>query len=110
MSRIRRRFEQILEPAGIRLDGSDPWDIQVHNPDLFMRIVREGTLGLGEAYMDGWWDCEALDQKHVPVTCKLWDRVNMDEPGVLKTPDGKRRLSAPVWEPDMDIDEALDDS
>ena len=62
MSRIRRRFEQILEPAGIRLDGSDPWDIQVHNPDLFMRIAREGTLGLGEAYMDGWWDCEALDE------------------------------------------------
>ena len=36
--------------------------MQVHNPDLFLRIARDGTLGLGEAYMDGWWDCEALDE------------------------------------------------
>ena len=43
--------------------------------------------------------CEALDQKHVPVTCKLWDRVELDAPGVRKTPDGKRRLTAPAWEP-----------
>ncbi len=43
--------------------------------------------------------CEALDQKHVPVTCKLWDRVDLDAPGVRKTPDGKRRLTAPAWEP-----------
>lgn len=42
--------------------------------------------------------CEALDQKHVPVTCKLWDRKNMDEPDILKTPDGKRRLTAPAWD------------
>jgi 2,4-dienoyl-CoA reductase-like NADH-dependent reductase (Old Yellow Enzyme family) len=43
--------------------------------------------------------CEALDQKHVPVTCKLWDRKNMDEPGISKTPDGKRRMTAPAWSP-----------
>jgi 2,4-dienoyl-CoA reductase-like NADH-dependent reductase (Old Yellow Enzyme family) len=42
--------------------------------------------------------CEALDQKHVPVTCKLWDRGRMDEPAVLKTRDGKRRLTAPLWD------------
>ena len=57
-----KRFEQILEPAGIRLNGSDPWDVQVHNNALFSRIARHGTLGLGEAYVDGWWDCEALDE------------------------------------------------
>ena len=43
--------------------------------------------------------CEALDQKHVPVTCKLWDRTDLDEPAVKRTPDGKRRLTAPAWEP-----------
>jgi 2,4-dienoyl-CoA reductase-like NADH-dependent reductase (Old Yellow Enzyme family) len=43
--------------------------------------------------------CEALDQKHVPVTCKLWDRKQMDEPGLRKTPDGKRRMTAPAWTP-----------
>ncbi len=42
--------------------------------------------------------CEALDQKHVPVTCKLWDRLDLDAPGVAKTKDGKRRLTAPAWE------------
>lgn len=44
--------------------------------------------------------CEALDQKHVPVTCQLWDRKQLDEPGIAMTADGKRRLVAPEWEPD----------
>ncbi|MEJ7735270.1 MAG: NADH:flavin oxidoreductase [Polyangiaceae bacterium] len=39
--------------------------------------------------------CEALDQRHVPVTCQLWDRTALDEPGVRKTADGRRRLVAP---------------
>jgi len=41
--------------------------------------------------------CEGLDQKHKQVTCKLWDRTNLDEPGVRLTSDGKRRLTAPSW-------------
>jgi 2,4-dienoyl-CoA reductase-like NADH-dependent reductase (Old Yellow Enzyme family) len=43
--------------------------------------------------------CEALDQKHQLVTCQLWDREALDEPGVRKTPDGKRRLVPPLWRP-----------
>ena len=43
--------------------------------------------------------CEGLDQKHKQVTCKLWDRVNRDEPGVKLSTDGKRRLTAPLWNP-----------
>ena len=43
--------------------------------------------------------CEALDQKHAQVTCKLWDRQSLDEPGLLKSKDGRRRLVAPAWEP-----------
>jgi 2,4-dienoyl-CoA reductase-like NADH-dependent reductase (Old Yellow Enzyme family) len=42
--------------------------------------------------------CEALDQKHVPVTCQLWDRA--PRPAGRKTPDGKRWLTAPAWAPD----------
>jgi 2,4-dienoyl-CoA reductase-like NADH-dependent reductase (Old Yellow Enzyme family) len=42
--------------------------------------------------------CEGLDQMHKQVTCKLWDRVSLDEPGVAKSGDGKRRLVAPQWE------------
>ena len=41
--------------------------------------------------------CEALDQKHKPVTCQLWDRLDLDAVGTLHTTDGKRRLVAPDW-------------
>ncbi len=44
--------------------------------------------------------CEGLDQNHKQVTCKLWDRVQLDEPGVRKSSDGKRRLTAPDWTPE----------
>jgi cyclopropane-fatty-acyl-phospholipid synthase len=57
-----RQFEKMLEPAGIQLNGPNAWDIEVHDNALFPRLVRDGTLGLGEAYMDGWWDCPALDE------------------------------------------------
>ena len=43
--------------------------------------------------------CEGLDQKHKQVTCQLWDRQDLDEPGVRKSIDGKRRLVAPPWQP-----------
>lgn len=75
------------------------------DPDWFIKV----RLGRGDENIVCEYTnyCEALDQKHVPVTCKLWDRVNMGEPGILKTADGKRRLSAPVWEPGLDVDAAL---
>ncbi len=43
--------------------------------------------------------CEGLDQKHKQVTCELWDRTDLDEPGIAKTVDGKRRMVAPAWRP-----------
>jgi 2,4-dienoyl-CoA reductase-like NADH-dependent reductase (Old Yellow Enzyme family) len=42
--------------------------------------------------------CEGLDQKHKTVTCQLWDKEGIDDPKVAKTPDGKRRLTAPEWQ------------
>jgi cyclopropane-fatty-acyl-phospholipid synthase len=53
---------RLLEPADVRINGDRPWDLKVHNPDLFRRVLGHGSLGLGEAYMDGWWDCDQLDQ------------------------------------------------
>jgi len=44
--------------------------------------------------------CEGLDQNHKQVTCKLWDRLKLDEPDILKSADGKRRLTAPDWKPE----------
>jgi cyclopropane-fatty-acyl-phospholipid synthase len=54
--------EAILDPLDIRIDGNRPWDIRVHNPDFYPRVLAGGSLALGESYMDGWWDCRALDQ------------------------------------------------
>ncbi|QIZ50853.1 cyclopropane fatty acyl phospholipid synthase [Dickeya zeae] len=52
---------EMLSAADIAINGSRPFDIQVKNPELYKRILREGSLGLGESYMDGWWECERLD-------------------------------------------------
>ena len=56
------RFQELLAPAGIVINGSNEWDPQIHDQRLFRRVIQQGTLGLGEAYMDGWWDCERLDE------------------------------------------------
>ena len=61
MSGAQRLFERLAEPADIRIGGDRPWDVQVHDERLFQRVLATGTLGLGEAYMDGWWDCDAID-------------------------------------------------
>lgn len=52
----------LMDRAGVPLNGHEPWSIQVHDERLWERVIRNGgNLGLGEAYMDGWWDCESLD-------------------------------------------------
>ena len=53
---------ELLELADVEVNGKDPWDIQVHNPELYSRVLQETSLGLGESYMDGWWDCAAIDE------------------------------------------------
>ena len=58
----KRHFIDLLTKAGIEVGGTRPWDIQVHDERLYGRLLAYGTLGFGEAYMDGWWDAEALDQ------------------------------------------------
>lgn len=54
-------MRNLFQTAGITVDGDQPFDIQVHNKNLYQRILAQGSLGLGESYMDGWWDCEQLD-------------------------------------------------
>ena len=53
---------ELLASAGVIVGGDHPWDIQVHDDRLWPRILRDGTLGAGEAYEEGWWDSPALDQ------------------------------------------------
>ncbi len=65
------------------------------DPDWFQKV----RLGYGpEVRVCEYTNyCEALDQKHHQVTCQLWDREALDEPGVAKSKDGKRRLVPPAW-------------
>jgi len=59
---LRDRVQALLERADVRIDGERAWDIQVHDERLYRRVLAEGTLGAGESYMDGWWDCPQLDE------------------------------------------------
>lgn len=61
-SHSRRKVEKLLSYADIRIDGDQPWDIHVRNNHFYTRLIAQGSLALGESYMEGWWDCECLDQ------------------------------------------------
>lgn len=62
MAKSEAFIRELLESAGIEVNGSQPWDLQVHDTRLYERVLRDSSMGLGEAYMDGWWDCESIDE------------------------------------------------
>lgn len=68
MNSARAVIEDLFTKADIKIGGNRPWDIQVHDERLYDRVLAEGSLGGGEAYMDGWWDVPALDQ----FICKIF--------------------------------------
>lgn len=53
---------RLLDRAGIKINGSNLWDIKVYDDAAYWRVLQNGSLGLGESYMDGLWEVEALDQ------------------------------------------------
>ncbi len=61
MKRSEKAIHALLAEAGIEVNGPAPSDIQIYNKDLYQRVLQKGSLGLGEAYMDGWWDSGELD-------------------------------------------------
>jgi cyclopropane-fatty-acyl-phospholipid synthase len=96
---LKRRAEAILAPADIRIGGDRPWDIVVHHQEFYPRVFREGSLGLGESYMDGWWDSAALDQffEHLfhahldHKTLPAWGAIRLCLQSVLLNPQTKSR-------------------
>ncbi len=62
LNRYRQQVEALLAQADVRIDGDRPFDLQVHDERFFQRVLAETSLGFGEAYIDGWWDCQQLDQ------------------------------------------------
>ena len=57
---LRQKTDQLLHSADIALDGTGPIDLHVHDDRLYARVFDHGSLGFGEAYMDGWWDTDDL--------------------------------------------------
>ena len=51
----------LLRLAEITINGNKPWDVHIHNEQFYQRVLCDTDLGLGEAYMDGWWDCQRID-------------------------------------------------
>jgi cyclopropane-fatty-acyl-phospholipid synthase len=58
----KKILEDLLEHAGVHINGKEAYDIQIHDEHMLDRIIHEQTLGLGETYMDKAWDVQALDE------------------------------------------------
>ena len=72
--RARETIHELLAKADVQVGGTDPWDLRVHDDRMYTRILRDGTLGFAESYMDGWWDCDRLDA----LVERVW-RARLDE-------------------------------
>jgi len=64
----RDQLQALLARAGIAIDGGRPWDLIVNDSRIFTTALSRGSLGIGEAYMAGWWDCERLDE----LAARFW--------------------------------------
>nr|MCH9637061.1 cyclopropane-fatty-acyl-phospholipid synthase [Gammaproteobacteria bacterium] len=58
----KKLIQQLLMEAQIDINGKNLRDIQVHNEKFYMRLLKNPILALGESYVEGWWDCESLDE------------------------------------------------
>jgi cyclopropane-fatty-acyl-phospholipid synthase len=57
-----RRIRGLFEGAGVRIDGDRPWDIRVSDARFYSLALRRGPTGVADAYVNGWWECGAIDQ------------------------------------------------
>lgn len=55
-------LERLFEAAGVSFNGPEPWDIQVHDSRAYREILLNGSLGFGQAYVNGWWDSTSPDE------------------------------------------------
>jgi len=62
MTKSKEIIEKILSSANIKINGNNPWDIKVLDNRLYSQAISSGLVGIGEAYMLGWWECEAIDE------------------------------------------------
>jgi cyclopropane-fatty-acyl-phospholipid synthase len=59
--KLTDKLVELLAQADVHFNGDNDWDIQVKHHKLYDRIIQDGSLGFGESYMDGWWECKDLE-------------------------------------------------
>jgi len=90
MNKYQKITEEILGFADVKINGNNPWDIQVHNDDFYKRVITDGSLGLGESYMLGWWDAEKLDEMiSMILRAKLDEKIKQKFSILLKLSTAK---------------------
>jgi cyclopropane-fatty-acyl-phospholipid synthase len=83
--------KNLFHQADVVINGDRPWDIQVKNNDFYPRVILQGSLGLGESYVEGAWDCETLDQ----LFCNIL-QADLRSKAVANLPDFFKMLKARV--------------
>jgi cyclopropane-fatty-acyl-phospholipid synthase len=69
-----RIITDLLGKADIKINGSRPWDMRLHDPRVPDRVLASANLGLGESYMDGAWDCDRIDELFTHILKAKLDR------------------------------------
>jgi len=74
---FRKKITYLFSLADVEINGTRPWDLQVHNSRFYTRVLTSVSVGLGESYMDGWWDCDKLDEFfHKVLRTELGSKIN----------------------------------
>ena len=61
MEKVEKLFTEAMALGDIQVNGDRAWDFQVKNPAIWQRMLKDGSMGVGEGYVEGWWDVESLD-------------------------------------------------
>ena len=84
MADFEETVKRLFDSVDIQVNGSRSWDPQIHNELFYARVLSGGSLGLGESYMDGWWDCKAPDQlSYKLLSGRIDKQVKVTNPGLL---------------------------
>lgn len=75
----KQAVEELLKQADIQLNGSRPWDLNVKDEGFYRRAIQDGSIGIGESYMAGQWDAEAIDELALKIIeAKLPSKVKQN--------------------------------